>query len=54
LPIYTRLYMIIERGGGHSMTNDHEDLFDKGKQNEPNVKVERRKATSGCQDTRKV
>jgi len=34
--------MIIERGGGHSMTNDHEDLFDKGKQNEPNVKVERR------------
>lgn len=34
--------MIVNKEGDYSMTNDHEDLFDREKQNDPKVKVERR------------
>ena len=34
--------MIVNKEGDYLMTNDHEDLFDREKQNDPKVKVERR------------
>lgn len=34
--------MIVNKEGDYSMTNDHEDLFDREKQNDSKVKVERR------------
>ena len=34
--------MIVKKEGEHSMTNDHEDFFNKEKQNETKLKIERR------------
>ena len=36
------VYIDKKRGAKHSMSNDHEVLLDKGKQNDPKVKIERK------------